>query len=88
MKFTQMKTSVRRFSPNFHLAKRHTTRALVAWSVPQSTSATSSIGVSITITHHFLSLLAAKSLLLRCYTQNIDSLESAAGLRGERIGSY
>lgn len=33
-----------------------------------------------TATHHFLKLLHDKSLLLRCYTQNIDSLERIAGL--------
>ncbi|KAF9433644.1 NAD-dependent protein deacetylase sirtuin-2 [Entomortierella beljakovae] len=33
-----------------------------------------------TLTHYFLSLLAKKKLLLRSYTQNIDSLERLAGL--------
>ena len=33
-----------------------------------------------TATHHFLKLLHDKDLLLRCYTQNIDSLERIAGL--------
>eukprot|EP00946_MAST-07B_sp_MAST-7B-sp1_P002184 g2184.t1 len=33
-----------------------------------------------TPTHFFLKLLADKGLLLRCYTQNIDTLESEAGL--------
>jgi NAD-dependent SIR2 family protein deacetylase len=33
-----------------------------------------------TPTHHFLKLLADKGVLLRCYTQNIDTLESEAGL--------
>lgn len=33
-----------------------------------------------TPTHYFMSLLASKGLLLRCYTQNIDSLESLAGV--------
>jgi len=33
-----------------------------------------------TPTHHFIKLLHDKGLLLRCYTQNIDSLESQAGL--------
>eukprot|EP00873_Tetraselmis_striata_P007124 jgi/Tetstr1/427388/TSEL_017552.t1 len=33
-----------------------------------------------TPTHHFIRLLHDKGLLLRCYTQNIDSLESQAGL--------
>lgn len=33
-----------------------------------------------TPTHHFLKLLDDKGVLLRCYTQNIDTLESEAGL--------
>ncbi|KAG0331363.1 NAD-dependent protein deacetylase sirtuin-2 [Podila humilis] len=33
-----------------------------------------------TLTHYLLSLLAKKGLLLRSYTQNIDSLETMAGL--------
>jgi len=33
--------------------------------------------------HHFISLLAARGILRRCYTQNIDSLESAAGVPPE-----
>lgn len=33
-----------------------------------------------TPTHHFMKLLHDKGLLLRCYTQNIDSLEVLAGL--------
>ena len=32
-----------------------------------------------TPTHHFIRLLEQKGKLARCYTQNIDSLESAAG---------
>ena len=32
------------------------------------------------ITHRFISMLARESLLLRCYTQNIDGLELEAGL--------
>mmetsp|Transcript_2976 Transcript_2976/g.8382 ORF Transcript_2976/g.8382 Transcript_2976/m.8382 type:complete len:279 (-) Transcript_2976:46-882(-) len=37
-------------------------------------------GFSPTPTHHFIKLLNDKGLLLRCFTQNIDSLESQAGL--------
>ena len=33
-----------------------------------------------TPTHRFIRLLHEKGLLVRCFTQNIDSLESAAGL--------
>ena len=33
-----------------------------------------------TPTHHFIQLLHMKGLLRRCFTQNIDSLEAAAGL--------
>ncbi len=33
-----------------------------------------------TPTHYFMRLLHEKELLLRCYTQNIDSLEAQAGL--------
>lgn len=33
-----------------------------------------------TATHHFIRLLHDRGQLLRCYTQNIDSLEAAAGL--------
>eukprot|EP01112_Ceratiomyxa_fruticulosa_P013194 TRINITY_DN3695_c0_g1_i2.p1 TRINITY_DN3695_c0_g1~~TRINITY_DN3695_c0_g1_i2.p1 ORF type:complete len:733 (+),score=150.04 TRINITY_DN3695_c0_g1_i2:250-2448(+) len=33
-----------------------------------------------TLTHKFLRLLYEKDLLLRCYTQNIDGLETAVGL--------
>ena len=35
---------------------------------------------SPTPTHTFIRLLHEKGLLLRCFTQNIDSLETAAGL--------
>ena len=38
-----------------------------------------------TATHHFITLLHRKELLCRCYTQNIDSLESAAGLPKEAV---
>ena len=34
---------------------------------------------SPTPTHHFIRLLEKQGKLARCYTQNIDSLESAAG---------
>ncbi|PWN25166.1 NAD-dependent deacetylase sirtuin-2 [Jaminaea rosea] len=36
-------------------------------------------------THYFLSLLAKKGKLLRCFTQNIDTLERRAGLKDEDI---
>mmetsp|Transcript_7071 Transcript_7071/g.19396 ORF Transcript_7071/g.19396 Transcript_7071/m.19396 type:complete len:307 (-) Transcript_7071:186-1106(-) len=35
--------------------------------------------------HHFVSLLHKKQILRRCYTQNIDSLESLAGLPKEKV---
>ena len=35
--------------------------------------------------HFFLRLLHAKGVLLRCFTQNIDSLEAAAGLPRDKI---
>ena len=35
--------------------------------------------------HYFIRLLHDKGLLLRCFTQNIDSLEAAAGLPREKI---
>mmetsp|Transcript_36742 Transcript_36742/g.116976 ORF Transcript_36742/g.116976 Transcript_36742/m.116976 type:complete len:335 (-) Transcript_36742:386-1390(-) len=35
--------------------------------------------------HVFISLLEKKGLLLRCFTQNIDSLESAAGLSSDKL---
>jgi len=38
-----------------------------------------------TSTHYFLRLLHEKGLLLRCYTQNIDSLEGQAGLPPDKI---
>lgn len=38
-----------------------------------------------TITHFFFKLLADKGKLLRVFTQNIDSLEAAAGLDADRI---
>ncbi|GFH21624.1 deacetylase sirtuin-type domain-containing protein, partial [Haematococcus lacustris] len=38
-----------------------------------------------TPTHYFLALLHRKGLLLRCFTQNIDSLESVAGLPAEAV---
>ncbi|CAE8641942.1 unnamed protein product [Polarella glacialis] len=38
-----------------------------------------------TLTHFFILLLEKKGLLLRCYTQNIDSLETSAGLPAEKL---
>jgi NAD-dependent SIR2 family protein deacetylase len=38
-----------------------------------------------TVTHLFLKMLEEKGVLLRCYTQNIDGLELAAGLPRERV---
>ncbi|XP_070354896.1 NAD-dependent protein deacetylase sirtuin-2 isoform X2 [Equus asinus] len=38
-----------------------------------------------TICHYFLRLLKEKGLLLRCYTQNIDTLERVAGLEPEDL---
>jgi len=38
-----------------------------------------------TITHRFISMLNEKGLLLRCYSQNIDSLETQAGLPSEKL---
>jgi NAD-dependent SIR2 family protein deacetylase len=35
--------------------------------------------------HHFLRLLEARGALRRCYTQNIDCLERAAGVPPERL---
>lgn len=35
--------------------------------------------------HFFIKLLHDKGLLLRCFTQNIDSLENQAGLPKEAI---
>ena len=40
---------------------------------------------SPTPTHYFLRLLHEKGLLLRCYTQNIDSLETLAGVPPEKV---
>ncbi|CAK0801625.1 unnamed protein product [Prorocentrum cordatum] len=40
---------------------------------------------SPTPAHYFLRLLQEKGLLLRCYSQNIDSLENQAGLRPEKL---
>ncbi|XP_032062999.1 NAD-dependent protein deacetylase sirtuin-2 [Aythya fuligula] len=38
-----------------------------------------------TICHYFMRLLKEKGLLLRCYTQNIDTLERVAGLEPEEL---
>ena len=38
-----------------------------------------------TFAHSFVRLLEEKGLLLRCYTQNIDGLESLAGVSEERL---
>uniref|UniRef100_A0A6J0T628 NAD-dependent protein deacetylase sirtuin-2 n=1 Tax=Pogona vitticeps TaxID=103695 RepID=A0A6J0T628_9SAUR len=38
-----------------------------------------------TICHYFMRLLKEKGLLLRCYTQNIDTLERVAGLGNEDL---
>ncbi|XP_030331013.1 NAD-dependent protein deacetylase sirtuin-2 [Strigops habroptila] len=38
-----------------------------------------------TVCHYFMRLLQDKGLLLRCYTQNIDTLERVAGLEPERL---
>jgi len=38
-----------------------------------------------TPTHHFIKLLHDKGLLLRCFTQNIDSLEAETGLPKDKI---
>mmetsp|Transcript_17592 Transcript_17592/g.21088 ORF Transcript_17592/g.21088 Transcript_17592/m.21088 type:complete len:445 (-) Transcript_17592:152-1486(-) len=38
-----------------------------------------------TPTHHFISMLREKGLLLRCFTQNIDGLERLAGMPGESL---
>jgi NAD-dependent SIR2 family protein deacetylase len=35
--------------------------------------------------HHFIKLLHDKGLLLRCYTQNIDSLETTAGVPADKV---
>ncbi len=38
-----------------------------------------------TITHSFIKLLATKSLLHTCFTQNIDTLERRAGIPAHKI---
>eukprot|EP00960_Hanusia_phi_P002464 71756-Hanusia_phi.AAC.1 len=38
-----------------------------------------------TVTHHFIKLLHDKGLLLRCFSQNIDSLETQAGLPHDKL---
>lgn len=38
-----------------------------------------------TLSHHFLRLLLEKDMLLRVYTQNIDTLERIAGIPGEKL---
>mmetsp|Transcript_46767 Transcript_46767/g.99941 ORF Transcript_46767/g.99941 Transcript_46767/m.99941 type:complete len:354 (+) Transcript_46767:75-1136(+) len=38
-----------------------------------------------TLCHHFIRLLSDKGVLLRCYTQNIDSLERQAGIPEDQI---
>uniref|UniRef100_A0A1B6EET5 NAD-dependent protein deacetylase n=1 Tax=Clastoptera arizonana TaxID=38151 RepID=A0A1B6EET5_9HEMI len=38
-----------------------------------------------TVCHYFIRLLAEKQLLLRHYTQNIDTLERVAGIPGEKL---
>lgn len=35
--------------------------------------------------HYFIRLLEKKGLLLRCFTQNIDSLEREAGVSSDKI---
>lgn len=40
---------------------------------------------SPTPAHYFIRLLHEKGILLRCYSQNIDSLERAAGLPSEKL---
>eukprot|EP00301_Raphidiophrys_heterophryoidea_P027735 c9800_g1_i1.p1 GENE.c9800_g1_i1~~c9800_g1_i1.p1 ORF type:complete len:438 (+),score=130.85 c9800_g1_i1:102-1415(+) len=40
---------------------------------------------SPTPTHYFIRLLHEKGLLLRCYTQNIDSLEARAGIPQSKV---
>ncbi|KAI9358634.1 NAD-dependent deacetylase sirtuin-2 [Zopfochytrium polystomum] len=42
-------------------------------------------GFSPTYCHHFIKVLADEGLLLRCYTQNIDTLERVAGLTDEHL---
>jgi NAD-dependent histone deacetylase SIR2 len=38
-----------------------------------------------TLTHSFIQLLASKSLLHTCFTQNIDTLERRAGVPADKI---
>ncbi|XP_053461370.1 NAD-dependent protein deacetylase sirtuin-2-like isoform X2 [Nycticebus coucang] len=38
-----------------------------------------------TVCHYFIRLLKEKGMLLRCYTQNVDTLERAAGLEPEDV---
>ncbi|XP_006817022.1 NAD-dependent protein deacetylase sirtuin-2-like, partial [Saccoglossus kowalevskii] len=38
-----------------------------------------------TICHYFIKLLSDKNLLLRNYTQNVDSLERIAGVPGDKM---
>lgn len=38
-----------------------------------------------TLAHRFIKLLHDKGLLLRCYTQNIDSLETLAGVPRSKL---
>lgn len=38
-----------------------------------------------TICHYFIKLLMEKGMLLRHYTQNIDTLERVAGIPGDKI---
>ncbi|XP_025930376.1 NAD-dependent protein deacetylase sirtuin-2, partial [Apteryx rowi] len=38
-----------------------------------------------TVCHYFMRLLKEKGLLLRCYTQNIDTLERVAGLEPDEL---
>ena len=38
-----------------------------------------------TLTHTFMRLLQEKGILLRCFTQNIDTLERMAGVTAENI---
>lgn len=38
-----------------------------------------------TICHYFIRLLEEKGMLLRHYTQNIDTLERVAGISGEKL---
>ncbi|KAL1515124.1 hypothetical protein AB1Y20_004186 [Prymnesium parvum] len=42
-------------------------------------------GYSPTAAHHFVKLLHDRQQLLRCYTQNIDSLEALAGLPKDKV---